>query len=48
MASIQWVKPSVVVQIKFLEWTTDARLRHASYIGLRQDKAAKDVTRDVP
>jgi bifunctional non-homologous end joining protein LigD len=48
MASIQWVKPSVVVQIKFLEWTTDARLRHAAYVGLRHDKAAKDVTREVP
>lgn len=46
--SAHWVKPSLVGQIEFTEWTRDNRLRHPSFQGLREDKPAKDVVRDVP
>ncbi|MDP1820584.1 MAG: non-homologous end-joining DNA ligase, partial [Acidimicrobiales bacterium] len=41
-----WVRPEVVVEIAYGEWTHDDRLRHPSYLGLRNDKVAADVTRD--
>ena len=41
-----WVKPRLVAQIKFMEWTADAKLRHPVYLGLRDDKKAADVNRD--
>ena len=43
-----WVKPELVAQIAFTEWTRDGRLRHPRYLGLRDDKAASDVVREVP
>jgi len=46
MKVMQWVLPSLVVQIRFLEWTADGRLRHATYLDRRPDKAAEDVRRD--
>jgi DNA ligase D-like protein (predicted ligase) len=46
MREIQWVKPTLVVQIKFLEWTEDSRLRHASFVGVRTDKRAQDVRKE--
>ncbi|MEQ1786984.1 MAG: non-homologous end-joining DNA ligase [Acidimicrobiales bacterium] len=42
----RWVRPELVAELEFGEWTTDGRLRHPSYLGLRDDKAATDVTRD--
>jgi bifunctional non-homologous end joining protein LigD len=41
-----WVKPDLVAQIKFTEWTDDRKLRHPVYLGLRDDKAATDVRRE--
>ena len=41
-----WVKPRLVAQIKFMEWTADAKLRHPVYLGLRDDKKAMDVSRE--
>jgi bifunctional non-homologous end joining protein LigD len=41
-----WVKPALVAQIKFTEWTADAKLRHPVYLGLRDDKKPEDVTRE--
>lgn len=43
-----WVKPQVVAQIGFTEWTRDGRLRHPRYLGLRDDKPAGQVVREVP
>lgn len=48
MAEMQWVKPIAVAQIRFVEWTGDGHLRHAAFLGLRHDKAAKDVRREGP
>jgi bifunctional non-homologous end joining protein LigD len=41
-----WVRPELVAQIKFTEWTADARLRHPVYLGLRDDKRPEEVTRE--
>ena len=41
-----WVKPELVAELRFSEWTTDGRLRHPVFLGLRDDKAARDVVRD--
>lgn len=43
-----WVRPDVVVQVSFLEWTHHDKLRHPRLIGVRDDKAAADVTRERP
>jgi bifunctional non-homologous end joining protein LigD len=41
-----WVKPELVAQIRFTEWTADAKLRHPVYLGLRDDKRPADVRRE--
>ena len=41
-----WVKPELVAQIEFGEWTPDGHLRHAKFIGLRHDKDPCDVVRE--
>jgi bifunctional non-homologous end joining protein LigD len=41
-----WVRPELVAQIKFTEWTADAKLRHPVYLGLRDDKKPTDVIRE--
>jgi bifunctional non-homologous end joining protein LigD len=46
MADVQWLKPVVVAQFEFLEWTEDNHLRHSRFAGLREDKQAKDVVRE--
>jgi bifunctional non-homologous end joining protein LigD len=40
---VQWVAPRLVAQVRFSEWTHDRHLRHPSYLGLRDDKAAAEV-----
>jgi bifunctional non-homologous end joining protein LigD len=44
----RWVRPHLVAQVGFAEWTRDGRLRHPRYIGLRDDKPAAEVVREVP
>ena len=46
MASIVWVKPSLVAQVAFTEWTDGGSLRHARFIDMRTDKPAADVVRE--
>lgn len=43
-----WVQPDLVAEIGFTEWTKAARLRHPRFLGLRHDKPAEEVTREVP
>ena len=45
---VHWVEPDVVVQVGFMEWTTHGKLRHPRLIGLRDDKAAREVRRETP
>jgi bifunctional non-homologous end joining protein LigD len=44
----RWLRPELVAQVGFSEWTRDGRLRHPRYIGLRDDKHAREVVREVP
>jgi bifunctional non-homologous end joining protein LigD len=43
-----WVAPRLVAEVAFLGWTRDGRLRHPSFHGLREDRAASEVVREVP
>jgi bifunctional non-homologous end joining protein LigD len=43
-----WVKPQLVCQVVFTEWTGDGKIRHPSFHGLRADKRPKEVTRERP
>lgn len=43
----EWVKPELVAQIKFANWTGDRKLRAPVYLGLRSDKASNEVSREV-
>jgi DNA ligase D-like protein (predicted ligase) len=43
-----WVRPEMVAQVGFTEWTRDRRLRHPRYLGLREDKPPREVVREVP
>jgi DNA ligase D-like protein (predicted ligase) len=47
MKNCVWLKPDLVAQIEFTEWTPDGHLRHSKFVGLREDKAAKDVMREI-
>jgi bifunctional non-homologous end joining protein LigD len=47
-AAVHWVRPELVAEVGFTEWTTDGRLRHPRYVGLRDDKRARDVVREAP
>jgi bifunctional non-homologous end joining protein LigD len=41
-----WVRPEIVVQVAFIEWTVHGKLRHSRLLGIRADKAARDVVRE--
>jgi bifunctional non-homologous end joining protein LigD len=41
-----WVKPKLVAEVKFTEWTSAGEMRHPVFLGLREDKKAEDVTRE--
>ena len=44
----KWVEPKLVAEVEFRAWTTDRQLRHASFKGLREDKAAEEVVAELP
>lgn len=48
LKGVHWVKPVLVAEFKFANWTTKKKLRVGRYKGLRDDKDAKDVVREVP
>ena len=41
-----WVRPKLVVQVAFIEWTSHGKLRHGRFLGIRQDKAPHEVIRE--
>lgn len=48
MKKLRWVKPKLVAEIAFTEWTRDGNLRHSVFIGMRADKDARTVVREHP
>ena len=46
MADCHWLQPRLVGQFEFVEWTPDNHLRHTRFMGLREDKRARDVRRE--
>ena len=42
-----YVEPRLVAQVRFTEWTRDGRMRHPAFVGLREDKEAREVTREM-
>jgi len=46
MKECRWLKPQLVAQIEFTEWTPDGHLRHSSFSGLREDKDARAIRRE--
>ncbi len=45
---VHWVKPELLAQVKFSEWTETGIMRHPVYLGLRDDKSAKKVVLEKP
>ena len=48
MKKLRWVKPKLVAEIAFTEWTRDGNLRHSAFVGMRTDKDARTVVRERP
>ncbi len=46
MKECHWLRPALVGQFEFVEWTADLHLRHTRFIALRDDKTATDVRRE--
>jgi bifunctional non-homologous end joining protein LigD len=47
-SNVHWVKPEIVVQVAFIEWTNHGKLRHPRLLGIRIDKTAAEVVREAP
>jgi ATP-dependent DNA ligase len=48
LSRVHWVRPEMVIEVSYVEWTPDKLLRHVVYLGEREDKAAIDMRRDRP
>jgi DNA ligase D-like protein (predicted ligase) len=48
LSRVHWVRPELVAEVKFLAWTDDNLLRQVVYEGLREDKPAREVRREMP
>ena len=48
LSRVHWVRPEMVVEVSYVEWTPDGLLRHVVYLGEREDKLATEVRRDPP
>lgn len=44
---VHWTRPEIVVQVGFIEWTGHDKLRHPRFLGMREDKSAKEVVREL-
>jgi bifunctional non-homologous end joining protein LigD len=45
---VHWTEPKLVAEVRYGSWTSDDVLRHATFLGLREDKNAREVVRDMP
>lgn len=48
MPKLHWLRPELVANVAFTEWTNYGLLRHATFLGLREDKEPTEVIREVP
>ncbi|HEY3186343.1 MAG TPA: DNA ligase D, partial [Solirubrobacteraceae bacterium] len=48
VARVHWVRPELIAEVQFAEWTPDGRLRHPSFEGLREDKRPEEIVREEP
>jgi len=48
LSRVHWVRPEMVVEVSYVEWTPDGLLRHVVYLGEREDKSAIEVRRSRP
>ena len=48
LSRVQWVRPELVVEVKFLTWSEDGLLRQVVYEGIREEKPAREVVRETP
>jgi ATP-dependent DNA ligase len=48
LSRVHWVEPKLVAEITYLTWTGDGLLRHTAFVGLRPDKPARQVRREIP
>ena len=48
MKVARWSRPGLVAEVSFTEWTADGKIRHPSFLGLREDKAPSDCRREEP
>ena len=47
-SGVHWLKPELVAEVRFGEWTDAGVVRHAAFIGLRADKPAREIKREIP
>ena len=47
LSRVHWVEPQLVAEITYLTWTADRLLRQTVYVGLREDKPAREVRREI-
>src|SRR5690606_34377372 len=45
---VHWLRPELVAEVSFAQWTQSGSVRHASFVGLRNDKPATDIRRERP
>jgi DNA ligase D-like protein (predicted ligase) len=48
LSMVHWVKPQLVAEVTYLTWSEEGLLRHAVFVGLREDKPASEVRRETP
>jgi DNA ligase D-like protein (predicted ligase) len=48
LSRVHWVRPEMVAEVSYVEWTDDGLLRHVVYLGEREDKPAREVVRERP
>jgi DNA ligase D-like protein (predicted ligase) len=46
--AVHWLKPKLVAEVEFSEWTRDGKLRHPQFLGLRTDKSVRQIVRESP
>ena len=48
LSKVHWVRPELVAEITYLNWTEDGLLRHTVFLGLREDKPAREIRKEMP